>query len=88
MQLGILFICSFAGLLILVVNLRAISHSKWLMTGVTEFVYALFNFVVVQSIMQAQTLRGALVYAAGATLGALVALNLTQHWDRKDTSSL
>ena len=86
MRYGLLFFGQIVGFIILVVNIRALNRGKLLMTGITEFMYMLINFAMIRQVSEAQNWLEALVYAGGATVGSLLAVYYTRHWDTKETS--
>lgn len=66
--------------LVLVVNMRAVTHGKYLAVAATEVIYALMNFMLIHRIVESHTWTEACVYATGCTVGTLVAMWLTKHW--------
>lgn len=78
-----MFVVQVVAYIFLVLNLRALNRGRYLMTGVTEVIYALMNFWIIHKIAEAKTFIEALVYASGATVGSLTAMYITKHWDVK-----
>lgn len=70
-----------AAYIVLVLNIRALNRGKYLWTGVTEMIYALANFYIIGRVAAAQTWQEAVAYASGATVGSLIAMWITKHWD-------
>lgn len=70
-----------AAYIVLVLNLRALNKGRYLITGVTEMIYALASFWMIHRVAEARTWQEAVAYASGATVGSLVAMYITKHWE-------
>lgn len=84
MRYAILFFGMALGYLILVINIRAaLNRGKYLATGLTEFTYSLVQFGMIRSVAEAATWLESIAYAAGATVGSILAMWMTKHWDKE-----
>jgi hypothetical protein len=68
--------------LIAVINIRAASRGKLWFTSSTDFLFCVVNFLLIQHIAIAGSLRDLLAYAAGGAAGSTLAILLTRRWDR------
>lgn len=66
--------------LVLVVNMRAITKTKWVAATVTEVIYALMSFYLLHRIVEAKTGAEAAAYATGCVLGMFAGMWTTKHW--------
>lgn len=75
-----LFVGQGLNFLLAVVNIRAASHGKWLLTGLSDFVFCVVNFLLIQRIAVANDWGELLAYAMGGGVGSIVAMFLTRRW--------
>ena len=68
--------------IIAVVNIRAASRGKYLVTGGTDFLFCLVSFILIQKVAIAHDFFDLLAYALGGALGSMFAIRLTKHWDK------
>jgi len=80
-HLALMFGIQTATYVVLVLNLRALNRGKYVWTGVTEMVYALANFWIIGRVASASSWQEAVAYASGATVGSLIAIWITKHWE-------
>lgn len=80
MRYAILFFGQGLNFLIAVINMRAIASGRWAMTAVSDFVFCLVSYTLIQRIAHAGSSLELLAYAAGGTVGSLLAMYATRHW--------
>ena len=80
--LALLFIGQFANFLIAVINIRACAMAKIKIAMGTDFVFCIVSYTLITEIAHQPGIYNALAYACGGMLGSLVAIKLTQHWDK------
>lgn len=78
----ILFFGQGLNFLIAVINIRAASRGliKW--TVISDFVFSMVSFLLIQHIAHANNMWEVLAYATGGGVGSAIAILLTRKWDR------
>ena len=79
-RLAILFFGQGLNFLIAITNIRAASKGYILTTGISDFLFCLVNFVLIQRIASAGSGLEILAYALGGMVGSMAAVYLTKHW--------
>lgn len=67
--------------LLIVLNIRACAKGYILAAIMTDFVICLLGFKLTHLIVEAQTLRQMLAYAAGGSTGSWLAITVSRGWD-------
>mgnify|MGYP001586542033 CR=1 FL=1 len=67
--------------LIAVFNIRAASRGKIWLTGSSDFVFCVVNFLLIQYIAVASSWLEILAYASGGMIGSMLAVRFTRRWD-------
>lgn len=84
MRYAILFFGQFANYTVAVLNIRAASHAKIWLTGLTDLVFCVVNFYLIQKVATAHSPYEMLCYGVGGALGAMFAVWLTKHWNAQE----
>lgn len=69
--------------LIAVVNIRAASKGRMLLTGSTDFLFCVVNFLLIQHIAVSGAKLEVLAYATGGMVGSMLAVRLTRNMETK-----
>ena len=78
----LLFAGQAVNFLIAIVNIRAASRGKMLVTCSTDFVFCAVNFALITQVAKAENVWELLAYASGGAAGSAIAIKMTRAWDR------
>ena len=79
----ILFFGQGLNFLIAVINIRAASRGMIKWTVITDVIFSMVSFTLIQHIATAGNLWELLAYAVGGGAGSALAIYVTSHWDEK-----
>jgi hypothetical protein len=65
-------------------NYRAIAQARYVAAVVTEILTAILAYTLIQEVSASTALLDRIGYVAGATLGAVLGIYLTRHWNHAD----